>query len=210
MNNAPPNNDVSFEDYVSMAGAAKAMGIPAMMSHYAIDMNRWTQISGAWNSRIPSDPARYGMFGLMVEQEGARISAGGAPRPLGQAAGAPPPPVAGPPGYPPPAAPQYPQQPGYLQQPGYPPQQPNFEQQAGQAANALGTAAVAGLGALGSAFSSLGNAVAGYTPGARCLVTWSDGQRYPATVVQTSQGQVLVAMSDGRQVWMPAGYVVVT
>lgn len=88
-----------------------------------------------------------------------------------------------------------------------PPQ--NFAQQAGQAANALGNATVAGFGALGSAFSSLGNAVAGYTPGARCLVTWSDGQRYPATVVQTAQGQVLVAMSDGRQLWLPQAYVVV-
>jgi hypothetical protein len=199
------SGDVSFEDYVAMSGAAKAMGLPAMMAHYAIDMNRWTQISGVWNSRIPSDPARYGMFGLMVEQEGARISAGGAPRALGGGA---------PPQAPPQmqAAPPYPQQPGYPPAPGYPPPppQPNFEQQAGQAANALGTAAVAGLGALGSAFSSLGNAVAGYTPGARCLVTWSDGQRYPATVVQTAQGQVLVAMGDGRQVWMPQAYVVVS
>ncbi len=199
--------DVSFEDYVALSGAAKTMGLPAMMAHYAIDMNRWTQISGLWNARIPGDPARYGMFGLMVEQEGARIAAGGSPRPLS----------ASPPLAPSPAAPPYPQPPGYApaapgypQAPGYPPPpQQNFEQQAGQAANALGTAAVAGFGALGSAFSSLGNAVAGYTPGARCLVTWSDGQRYPATVVQTAQGQVLVAMGDGRQLWMPQAYVVV-
>lgn len=178
------------------------MALPAMMTHYAIDMNRWTQISGVWNARIPSEPARYGMFGLMVEQEGARISAGGAPRPLGATPTAPPQPQ--PPGYA-----QRPQQPGYPQAPGYPPPPQNFEQQAGQSANALGNATVAGFGALGSAFSSLGNAVAGYTPGARCLVTWSDGQRYPATVVQTAQGQVLVAMSDGRQLWLPQAYVVV-
>jgi hypothetical protein len=53
----------------------------------------------------------------------------------------------------------------------------------------------------------VGTALAGLTPGSRVMVTWSDGQRYPATVMQVAQGQVLVAMTDGRQMWMPSQYV---
>jgi hypothetical protein len=164
-------NSITFEDYVAMSGAAKAKGLAAMMAHYGIDMNAWTQIATIWNGRIPSDIARYGNFGIMVEQEGARLAAGGPPRPLGQ-----------------------------------PPQQ-SFDQQANQAANAVGAAAVAGFGALGAAFNSVGTALAGLTPGSRVMVTWSDGQRYPGTVMQVAPGQVLVSMTDGRQMWMPSQYV---
>lgn len=76
-------------------------------------------------------------------------------------------------------------------------------QQAGQAANAFAGAAVAGFNLLGSAINT---AVLG--PGSRVLVTWSDGNRYPATVAQMANGQVFVTMSDGRQLWVPQHLVV--
>ena len=43
--------------------------------------------------------------------------------------------------------------------------------------------------------------------GTHVLVLWSDGQRYPGAVVQSAQGQHLVAFPDGRQIWVPAQYV---
>ncbi len=73
--------ETTFDDYVAMSGAAKAMGIDAMYRHYNIDQTVWTQIAMQWNSRIPTDP-RYMQFGMLVEQEGARIASGQAPRPV--------------------------------------------------------------------------------------------------------------------------------
>jgi len=80
----------------------------------------------------------------------------------------------------------------------------NFERQAEQAGAAIGSAAVAGLSALGSAFGS----VAGPTVGARVTVQWSDGQRYPGTIAQIAQGQYLVTMQNGQQHWIPSQFVV--
>jgi hypothetical protein len=47
----------------------------------------------------------------------------------------------------------------------------------------------------------------GYSPGARVNVTWSNGQRYPGTVQQTSGTQCLVAFPDGQQHWVDMQYV---
>jgi hypothetical protein len=44
----------------------------------------------------------------------------------------------------------------------------------------------------------------GLAPGARVTVLAPDGQRYPGTVVQMQQGQVLCAMPNGQQHWFPA------
>ena len=43
--------------------------------------------------------------------------------------------------------------------------------------------------------------------GARVLVQWADGNRYPATVMQAAQGQCLVAFPDGRQQWVEVQYL---
>jgi hypothetical protein len=166
---------VSYDDYVAMCGAAKALGLPAMLTRYGIDMNTWTQVSGGWNAAIAQAPMAYSSYGVMVEQEAARVAAGGPLRPLG-------------------APPPYPPQP----QP-----QPNLD----QAANALGNAAVVGFNALGSAFNALGREVAGIAVGTQVLVAWSDGQRYPGTVVQVVPGQYLVAMGNGQQHWVPMSAV---
>lgn len=234
---------VSFEDFVAMSGAAKAMGLEKMCAHYNIDLAKWTQISGGWTQAMGREMHKYASYGVMVEQEAARIQAGGAPRPVtsggGSAAAMAPTQIAPPggyaapaPGYAQPAQPAYappaqPAQPGYAAPqapPGYPPAQPgqpyppqpgqaynqqaqNFDQQASKAVNAVGDAAVAGMNALDSAFGSFAKSISGPTIGGRVLVQWSDGNRYPATVVQIAQGQICVAMQDGRQMWVPQQYV---
>lgn len=72
-----------------------------------------------------------------------------------------------------------------------------------------------GLNSFGNALASFGNAVgssidpslAVFTPGSRVMVAWSDGNRYPATVMQNMNGQVQVAFPDGRQIWVPSTVV---
>jgi hypothetical protein len=205
---------VTFEEYVGMAGAAAAIGYEGMLGYYKIDGATWTLIAGDWNAKIPTSP-QYMSYGMLVEQESARIRAGGMPRPVQIGGGAPQQPAQpqqqAQPGY---GAPQQqPAQPQPYAQPGYgapaqqqwgqnPYAQPSPDQaflnQAGHAANAFAGAAAAGFGALGQAFNS---AVMG--PGSRVMVTWSDGNRYPGTVAQLANGQVYVTMSDGRQLWVP-------
>jgi hypothetical protein len=41
-------------------------------------------------------------------------------------------------------------------------------------------------------------------PGTHVLVQWSDGNRYPAILQQSAQGQCLVAFPNGTQQWVPA------
>lgn len=52
-----------------------------------------------------------------------------------------------------------------------------------------------------------GAAGAVLAPGTPVLVAWSDGNRYPATVVQVAQGQVLCAFPDGQQQWIANDFV---
>jgi hypothetical protein len=47
----------------------------------------------------------------------------------------------------------------------------------------------------------------GYVPGSRVQVTWSNGQRYPATVSQVSGSQCLVVFPDGQQHWVEMQYL---
>lgn len=210
--------EVTFEEYVAMSGAAKAMSIEGMLAFYKLSMSDWTMIAGDWNSKIPLDMGRYGMFGMLVEQEGARIAQGGPPKPVqisrgGAGAGQP---QAAPQGYPqqPQGYPQQPQgypQPGQQQgypgqgypQPGqgYPQQVPAFQVQAAS----LGAAVGGALGSFGSALDSFAtSAVGGFAVGTPVLVLWSDGQRYPATITQLGGGQYHCAFPDGRQVWVPS------
>jgi hypothetical protein len=211
---------VSFEDYVAMSGTAKAIGYEGMLAHYKVTPAQWTQIGMHWNSKIPTSP-QYMQFGLLVEQEGARIQAGGQPKPVtlgapGAAPAAPGPAPAPAPGMAPqqpgmgigpqPGAwgqPQYPQQPNpYAQQPGHanpwgsPQQQNQFDRDLSAGFNSLGNA-LAGFGA--AVETGLGM----YSPGTRVFVMWSDGNRYPGTVMTAANGQVQVAFPDGRQVWVP-------
>lgn len=46
-----------------------------------------------------------------------------------------------------------------------------------------------------------------FTPGSTVMVQWSDGNQYPATVVQSQQGHVLVSFPNGQQQWIDAQYL---
>lgn len=230
-----PTPQISYEDYVAICGCPPVIGIEGTLAHYKITMTQWTQIAGHWNGIIATNP-QYMQHGLRVEQEAARIRAGGAPRPIAMGGGAPSPAPAQPesathavsgamPGAVPPpgygvapaqhgyaAQPGYPHPPapGYPQQQAWPQQQPGYHQQAG-----YNQQAVAFGNQVGSAFSAFGNALGSFVngaitplaPGSAVMVQWSDGQRYPATVMLMQNNQVQVAFPDGRQVWVPQQFV---
>lgn len=221
-----PVPQVSYEDYVSICACPPVFGIEGTLAHYKITMAQWTQIAGHWQGIIGSDP-RYMQHSFLQEQETARIRAGGQPKPVTIGAGTPAAaapaapaaaaaPMAAPaaaPGYgvppnanPNPMANAYGQQAanmgGYGQQQQWG-QQQNYNQQAAQFGNQVGGAFNAFGNALGSAFG----APPPMGPGSRVMVQWSDGNRYPATVVANMNGQVTVSFPDGRQMAVPQQYV---
>jgi len=48
---------------------------------------------------------------------------------------------------------------------------------------------------------------AGYAVGSEVLVTWSDGNRYPGTVLEAQGEQYRVGFPDGQAHWIGAGYL---
>jgi hypothetical protein len=113
---------ISFDEFVALSGAAKAMTVDGMCAVYGITSSQWTQIAGAWTSEIGRNPMQYGSYGLLVEQEGQRVRMTGQPRPApslqrqAQQPAAPPVPQ-------PPAPAPFPPQGPYAQQPGQQPVQ---------------------------------------------------------------------------------------
>lgn len=216
-----PVPQVSYEDYVSICACPPVFGIEGTLAHYKITMTQWTQIAGHWQGIIGSDP-RYLQHSFAVEAETNRIRAGGQPKPVTIGAGAPAAAAAAPAqaplpapayGVPPTAMPNaYGGQPqaqamggmgGYPQQQQWG-QQQAYNQQAAQLGNQVGSA----FNAFGNALGSfVGGAVAPMGPGSRVMVQWSDGNRYPATVVSMMNGQVQVSFPDGRQMAVPQQYV---
>lgn len=187
-------SQVSFEDYVGMSACVPVFGFEGMLAHYKLSAAQWAQIAGQWNAVIPTDP-RYASYGVLVQQETARVRAGGPPRAVTFGAGAPPAAYAQAPAYgvaspwgapPPPRPPQ-----------AYAPQAADIGAQIGSAFNAFGNA-------LGSFVDS---AVSGIGVGSRVAVQWSDGNRYPGTVVAVQSGLVQVAFPNGQHVWVPQAYV---
>jgi len=59
----------------------------------------------------------------------------------------------------------------------------------------------------GGALGGIAKAVAPPGPGTAVMVQWSDGRKYPGTVVQVAQGQYLVAMQNGQQHWVASQFV---
>ncbi len=47
-----------------------------------------------------------------------------------------------------------------------------------------------------------------FSPGGAVMVQWSDGNQYPAQVVQHQSGHVLVSFPGGQQQWIPEHHVV--
>lgn len=176
---------VSFEDYVALSAEALWQGLSAMLKRRGLPAARFSQIVFYWNSAMAKDPSQLALHSAMVEQEWQRLEEGGAPRDVK---------------FGPQAAPDAAGAPANTAA-------RDFDKKAEVAAQAVGTAFMAGVSALGSALDSFGKSVSKPKVGSHVKVAWSDGNYYPGTVVQAAQGKYLVAMGDGQQHWVPENYV---
>jgi hypothetical protein len=203
--------EVSYDDWVALNAASQAYGLERMLATYGLDMAAWTQIAGTWNTRMSQNMMQFQSFHPTVAAEAQRIRAGAPHRPVNsqrQAGGAQ---VAGQGAVA--AQPQPVNAQAAAQQ--YQNQMMGAAAQANvaaamaqanaQAAAAYGNVAnnvgFLGRGALG--VMGLGAIASGIGPGMTVMVTWPDGNRYPGSVVQVANGQVLVTFQNGQQNWVP-------
>lgn len=177
--------EVSFDDYVAMRAGASVWGLDQMLKTYQVSQGQWTQIAGHWNNEVGNNMFKYGGINVQIAAEEMRLRGGGQPRAIAMTKSAPNAATAAP---------------------------------VPAAGDAFGFAGVAN--SLGNLFGGGGAAKSApapappppaaapaFAPGTNVLVQWSDGNRYPATVVGAQGDKVQVQFTDGRQLWVDAPYL---
>lgn len=204
-----PAPALPMDAYAAISAEIQQHGLATTLGRVGLTPQRFSQIAFTWNVAFSRDPQQYVAYVCMMHVESARLLRGEPARampPLSSEAAAQVAPAAAPPhvdqSAPAPAAASAPAQPTAPV-----PIPKTFEQEASEAANAVGIAFKSGLNKLGGAFDAFGRSLSKPGVGARVLVTWSDGNKYPGTVAEIGHGQFLVTMGDGRQVWIPEPYV---
>lgn len=194
----------SYEEYVAMSAAIKVYGYDVALRACNISGSDWTEVAGQWNQTMAADMMRYAGHGQALGQEEARLRAGGQPRhvQVTRVAGQiPPTPAAG--------ANPYAAAMGAgganLPADASPMQvamaNPAVQQQM-QAQQAIQRDPLAfGLGQAAAYMTG------GIVAGTQVLVAWSDGNSYPAKVLQMAPQQVMVQFPNGAQQWVPESAV---
>jgi hypothetical protein len=189
---------VSFEDWCAMSAAIQVFGVEAMMGHYGISSGDWTTISAHWTTELSRDPMNLGMRrNQLQEQEAARMRAGGQPKDVSLQRSAPGRAPAGG------AAAYDPNAHSAMQM------QAAAQQQAASmqlAAGVMNQGAVSAAAQMAGAMNMMGGG-SHLVPGRQVMVQWSDGNRYPATLMQNSGEQAQVVVPDGRQMWLETRFL---
>lgn len=176
-----------------MSAAIQVFGPEAMMGHFGITQGDWTSISAHWQTQLSQDPMNLGMRrNQLQEQEAGRLRAGGQPpqvniqrdAPGGAPAGG--------------AAAFDPNAQAAMQMQGAAAQQAASMQ---YAAGVMGGAAVQGAVKLAGAMNVIGGG-SQLIPGRKVMVQWSDGNQYPATILQNTGAQAQVTFDNGQQMWV--------
>lgn len=215
-----PAPTLSFEAYVGLVAEVQHHGFWATIGRLGLAKHRFAQIAFSWNVAFSRDPQQFVAYVCLLHIEIARLARGEAPRQipaLGEVAS-----VNGeakdahrPVDH---VAPEPVRNPINTLAPVVIPVEPvvapavvqpakSLEQEASEAASAVGSVLKSGFDKLGGALDAFGKSLNKPTGGSHVYVTWSDGNKYPGTVVEAGQGQYLVTMSDGRQVWIPEAYI---
>lgn len=190
---------VSFEDWCAMSAAIAVFGYEAAMKHFGVTQGEWTTISAHWQSELSRDPMNLAVKrNQLQEQETQRLRAGGQPKavvvergPAGAAAAG-----GGAAAFDPSA--QAAMQMGAAAQ--------HNQQYFAQAAAVMNQGAVQAAVKMASGMAKLGGG-SGLIVGAAVKVQWSDGNKYPASIMQVAQGQSQVVFSDGRTLWVDNQYL---
>jgi hypothetical protein len=189
---------VGFEDWCAMSAAIQVFGNEAAMNHYKISQGDWTTISAHWTTELSRDPMNLGMRrNQLQEQEAARLRGGGQPKPVEiqrTAAGAAP--AGGGAAFDPNAAAAMQMQAAAANAQGW----------MAYSAGVLGQADVQRAVKMAGAMNVMGGGTA-LVPGRNVLVQWSDGNKYPATLMQNNGAQAQVVFPDGRQMWIETRYL---
>ena len=189
---------VSFEDWCAMSAAIAVFGYEAAMNHFGVTQGEWTTISAHWQNELSRDPMNLAVRrNQLQEQETQRLRAGGQPKPVQvqrTAAGAAP--AGG-------AAAFDPNAQAAMQMQAA---QAHNQQYYAQAAAAMNAPGVQGAVKLAGAMAQVGGG-SGIIVGSQVLVQWSDGNRYPANVLQLNGPQAQVVFQNGSQMWVDTQYL---
>jgi hypothetical protein len=191
------NASTSFEDWVAVSAAIQAFGYEGATNHYKLSAGDWTTISAHWQGELAKDPMNLAVRkNQMQEQEAARLRAGGQPKPINvtrSAAGAAP---VGQVGLDPMAA-----QAAMMQG-------AQANQQAWQAysAGVLADPNIQNAVKMAGAMNMAGGGSA-LIMGRKVMVRWSDGNQYPATIMNVGNNQAMVVFPDGRSMWVENQYL---
>ncbi len=186
---------LGYEDFVHASAAIKVFGFEGAMHACGLSMSDWTEVAGQWNTTMGQNMGQYAGHHGHVGQHEAQLRGGGAPRRLQvtRKAGSAP-------------TPQQAHVQAALNTPGAtgidaamaqamsnPMIQQQMAAQAAIQANPMGFA-------MGQVGALLGG---GIMAGTGVMVTWSDGQQFPAQVLQAAPDQFLVQFQNGAQHWIP-------
>jgi hypothetical protein len=189
---------MSFEDYVEVSAGIQAFGYEGAMNHFKISMTEWTTISAHWMGELAKDPINLGMRrNQLQEQEANRMKAGGAPKPVTVTHSAP---GAAPAGGG--AAFDANAQQAAMMAGAAPMQQQWQAYSAGVMNRPEIQAAVQMAGAM--------NVMGGGSQlivGRGVLVQWSDGNRYPGTIMQVTATHAQVVFQNGQSQWIETRYL---
>ena len=188
---------MSYEDFVAVSAAMKVFGPEAGTNACGISMSDWTEAGGSWNNTMAANMGQYAGHHGYVDQEAARLQGGGQPKKVTvtrEAGAAPAPNPAG----------AVAQQPGatgmdvaMAQAMGQPVMQGAMQAQAAIAQNPIGF----GLGQAANFITG------GIVAGSQVTCAWSDGNRYPAQVMQAAPGKFLLQFGNGSQQWVDEQHV---
>lgn len=192
------NASLSFEDWCAVSAAIQVFGYEGAMNHYGLSQGDWTTISSHWQTELSRDPMNLAVRrNQLQDQEAARLRAGGRPKDIQvtrSAAGAAP--AGGAAAFDPNAHAAMQMQAAAA----------NQAQWMAYSAQVIHSPAVQGAVQLAGAM----NAAAGGTGlivGRKVLVQWSDGNRYPATIMQVTGTHAQVVFPDGRNMWVENQYL---
>ncbi|HEY1694374.1 MAG TPA: hypothetical protein VGG39_19530 [Polyangiaceae bacterium] len=184
---------MSFEDYCEVSAGIAVFGYEGAMNHFELSMGDWTTISAHWMAELAKDPMNLAMRrNQLQEQETNRMRGGGAPQPVTVSRSAPgAAPAGGNVGLDPNAA-----QAAMLA--GAAPMQQQWQ---AYSAGVVNRPEIQAAVQMAGAMNVMGGGSA-LIVGRAVLVQWSDGNRYPGTIMQLTATHAQVVFPNGQGHWV--------
>ena len=189
---------MSFEDYVQVSAGIQVFGYEGAMNHFKLSMGDWTTISAHWQTELTKDPMNLAVRrNQLQEQEANRMRSGGAPNPVKVTRSAPgAAPAGGAAAFDPNAAHANMMQGA----------QQNQQQWQAYSAGVMNQPGVQQAVQMAGAMNVMGGGSA-LIVGRAVLVQWSDGNRYPGTIMQVTATHAQVVFPNGQGQWIETRFL---